>query len=53
MQNDAKFGLIVGLVLVLAVAMLFFQKEQPTSAPVQSVKAGAPAVTTKFTPPTK
>ena len=32
MQNDAKFGLVVGVGLVIAVAALFFQRS-PTTNP--------------------
>ena len=40
MPNDAKLGLIVGVVLVIAVAVLFFQAQpepaQPAPAEVQT-----------------
>lgn len=35
MPNDAKFGLLVGLSLVLTVALVFFQKEP--SPPVATI----------------
>ena len=33
MPNDAKLGLVVGVGLVIAVAVLFFHKEPPAGAP--------------------
>src|SRR5438309_782901 len=33
MPNDAKLGLVVGVGLVIAVAVLFFRKEAPPDAP--------------------
>lgn len=40
MPNDAKFGLIIGVVLVIAVAVLFFQAQPtPQSPAVQSAPA--------------
>ena len=33
MPNDAKLGLVVGVGLVIAVAVLFFRKEAPDGAP--------------------
>ena len=38
MPNDAKLGLVVGVGLVIAVAVLFFRKETPAGGP-----AGEPA----------
>lgn len=46
MQSDAKFGLIVGVVLVLAVAVLFFPNEPAATrspAPAQTAENNAPA----------
>lgn len=49
MPNDAKFGLIIGVVLVIAVAILFFQA-QPT--PIAPAAQPAPAeVQAPATPP--
>jgi hypothetical protein len=31
--NDAKFGLVVGVVLVIAIAVVFFRKEAPPANP--------------------
>ena len=44
MHNDAKFGLIVGVVLVLAIAVLFFPKEgiQPSPSPAKTAEINAP-----------
>ncbi len=45
MPNDAKFGLIVGVVLVLTVAVLFFPKEatqQPDPAPAKTAEKNTP-----------
>ncbi|MCE9532292.1 MAG: hypothetical protein K8T89_14400 [Planctomycetes bacterium] len=39
MPNDAKFGLIVGVVLVLAVAVMFFQKDPAPEARSAPIKA--------------
>jgi hypothetical protein len=33
MPNDAKLGLVVGVVVVIAVAVVFFRKEAPASPP--------------------
>jgi hypothetical protein len=43
MSNDAKFGLIVGMGLVVAVALVFFRKDLLT-APNSSGKAISAAV---------
>jgi hypothetical protein len=54
MPNDAKFGLIVGLTLVLSAAILFFQKEQPaTSAPPPAIStpSAAPSTAAMLPPP--
>ena len=45
MHSDAKFGLIVGVVLVLAVAVLFFSKEgaqPPNPALAKTAEANTP-----------
>jgi hypothetical protein len=35
MPNDAKLGLVVGVVLVIAIAVVFFRREAPpANAPV-------------------
>jgi hypothetical protein len=44
MPNDAKFGLIVGVVLVIAVAVLFFQSQPPEPARPAPVEVQAPAI---------
>jgi hypothetical protein len=50
MPTDAKCGLLVGVGLVLAVAVMFFQKEpQPVEAPAAIVQA--PATATAVKPP--
>lgn len=36
MPNDAKFGLVVGVGLVIAVAIVFFRKEAP-SPPAEAI----------------
>lgn len=41
MPNDAKLGLVVGVGLVIAVAVIFFRKESPQESPTDAV-AGAP-----------
>jgi len=48
MPNDAKFGLIVGLSLVLSAAILFFQKDQPAASapPPPAICTPAPAPST-------
>jgi hypothetical protein len=33
MPNDAKLGLVVGVGLVIAVAVMFFRREAPASPP--------------------
>src|SRR5258708_37997740 len=33
MPNDAKLGLVVGVVLVVAIAVVFFRKEAPPANP--------------------
>ena len=33
MPSDAKFGLIVGVVVVIAISVIFFRKEPAPSAP--------------------
>ncbi len=46
MPNDAKLGLIIGVVLVIAVATLFFQGQPPVSP-----EAKQPTATEVQTPP--
>ncbi len=43
MPSDAKFGLIVGLAVVIVVALVFFRKEPGPSAP-RAGEAAAAAV---------
>jgi len=50
MANDSKFGLFVGVVLVLVVAILFYQKE-PANAGRQAATPAAD-VSTPLVPPT-
>jgi 5'-nucleotidase len=50
MPNDAKFGLVVGVALVLTVAVVFFRKEGTETDPATSVRS-TPPVTTKPPPP--
>jgi nucleoid-associated protein YgaU len=42
MPNDAKLGLVVGVGLVIAVAIVFFRKEAPAADPAASVKQQPP-----------
>ena len=46
MPHDTRLGIIVGMVLVIAAAVLFFQREgeaqMPPSATVQAVASPAP-----------
>jgi 5'-nucleotidase len=48
MPNDAKLGLVVGVGLVIAVAVVFFRKETPPADPASAPPA--PAVTPSPTP---
>ena len=48
MPNDAKLGLVVGVGLVIAVAVLFFRKELPTGGPAGEA---APAGIVRPMPP--
>jgi hypothetical protein len=43
MPNDAKLGLVVGVGLVIAMAVVFASKE-PTGAPIPSVEGSTTAV---------
>jgi nucleoid-associated protein YgaU len=43
MPNDAKLGLVVGVALVIAVAVVFFRREAPAGGPATNVQPG-PAV---------
>jgi nucleoid-associated protein YgaU len=50
MPNDAKLGLLVGVAVVLAVAVVFFRKESIAAGPeaaAASVAAPAPAATSR------
>jgi nucleoid-associated protein YgaU len=38
MPNDAKLGLVVGVGLVIAVAIVFFRKDAPAADPAANVK---------------
>jgi hypothetical protein len=42
MPSDAKFGLAVGVTLVIAVAVLFYHKEPTTAAPPTAPATTAP-----------
>jgi hypothetical protein len=44
MPTDAKCGLLVGVGLVVAVAVLFFQKESPATTPPPAAAVRAPAL---------
>jgi hypothetical protein len=46
MPTDAKCGLLVGVAVVLAVAILFFQKE-PSPPPLEPILLSTPVVQTK------
>src|SRR5689334_1209459 len=54
MPNDAKLGLVVGVALVIAVAVVFFRREAPAGAPATNVQPGpammppAPTTTNAF-----
>jgi nucleoid-associated protein YgaU len=39
MPNDAKIGLVVGVGLVIAVAVVFYRKDAPTASPAAIDKA--------------
>ncbi len=41
MPNDAKMGLVVGLVVVIAIAVIFFRKDSGVAAPYTSEPAAA------------
>jgi nucleoid-associated protein YgaU len=45
MPNDAKLGLVVGVGLVIAVAVVFFRKEAPAGHPAATSVKPIPAVT--------
>jgi hypothetical protein len=50
MPNDAKLGLVVGVGVVIAVAVLFFRQEQPATAkPVAGKTAVVPALPDRTT----
>ena len=57
MPSDAKFGLVVGMVVVLLIALLFFRKEGsnefPTAAPAFAAPPprAVPLPAPKFVPP--
>jgi hypothetical protein len=42
MPSDAKFGLAVGVTLVIAVAVLFYRKEPTAAAPPTAPATAAP-----------
>jgi len=52
--NDAKLGLVVGVALVIAVAVVFFRREAPAGGPATNVQPGpammppAPTTTNAF-----
>jgi nucleoid-associated protein YgaU len=46
MPNDAKLGLVVGVVLVIAIAVVFFRKEQAPVNPRITSEIRAPATKT-------
>ena len=48
MPTDAKCGLLVGVAVVIAVAILFFQKD-PANTPEATVSVIQPKVTAKNT----
>lgn len=50
MPNDAKLGLVVGVGLVIAVAVLFFRKDMPTVNPAAAANA-TPSPTLPVTTP--
>ena len=50
MPNDSKFGLFIGISLVLAVAVLFFQKEPAPSMSGQTAAVSLPSATPSETP---
>jgi hypothetical protein len=43
MPTDAKCGLLVGVGVVVAVAVLFFQKDPPAATPPPAAAVRAPA----------
>jgi hypothetical protein len=43
MPNDAKLGLVVGVGLVIAVAVVFFQKEPDVTPAAKAATAAAPS----------
>ncbi len=49
MPNDAKFGLIVGVTVVIAISVVFFRKE-PGHSPPRAREAAAAAVGTNNVP---
>jgi nucleoid-associated protein YgaU len=49
MPNDAKLGLVVGVGLVIAVAVIFYRKDAPTGSPAAIDK---PAAEQQTAPPT-
>jgi nucleoid-associated protein YgaU len=53
MPNDAKLGLVVGVGLVIAVALVFFRKDAPVSADpaANSVRPAPPAPAAPPAPP--
>ena len=51
MPTDAKCGLLVGVGVVLAVAVLFFQKEPPAAPPQAPVPVAAHSPAAAVKPP--
>ncbi|MEI7685755.1 MAG: hypothetical protein WCL32_12075, partial [Planctomycetota bacterium] len=43
MPSDAKFGLVVGMIVVLLIALLFFRKEGANELPAAAPTAPQPA----------
>lgn len=41
MSNDAKFGLVVGVGLVIAIGVVFFHKEPPSTEPAPTAAPSA------------
>ncbi len=58
MPNDAKLGMVIGVGLVLAVAVLFFRRDDVTAAPqgvsavsrMPAVRGGIPSRTRRVLP---
>ncbi len=50
MPNDAKLGLVVGVVVVVTIAVVFFRKDATTSPPLAQEAAAASVRTPKTVP---